>query len=267
MLEQKVLKGLAGVMAGAVLGSAAPLFAGSTTVSDLENKLTKSYQTAAKVQERIDGLDDKTRQDYYEYVQTVRQVEQIEKYNKQVQALVVSQQSELEDLQQQLKSLQETEQTALPLLSDMFSTLKRFIERDLPFLMKERLERITRLEGVLSRSDVSVAEKYRQVLEAYQIEVEYGRTLEANTGVLRVSGQADREVTFLRLGRVGLYYQTSDGQQSGQWNASESGWEVLDSSLNWSIQKGIQMALQQTVPELLELPIVSERQTVLGEAR
>ncbi|MFC3152868.1 DUF3450 domain-containing protein [Litoribrevibacter euphylliae] len=227
----------------------------SVGVDQLHGALSKSYQKSSKVQARIDALDEQTRQDYYEYLQTVQRAEQIERYNQQLETLIGSQQSELLDLERQLLSLKETEQAALPLLSDMLSTLTQFVARDLPFLDDERSERLARLTELLARADVSVAEKYRQVLEAYQIEVEYGRTLEAYSGVLAIDGQPDRDVTFLRLGRVGLYYQTSDGQQSGQWDALNKTWNVLDSSQNWSVQKGIQLALKQAVPELLELPI------------
>ncbi|GAA3925075.1 DUF3450 domain-containing protein [Litoribacillus peritrichatus] len=220
-----------------------------------QKKLSSSYQVSSKVQARIDALDEQTQQDYYEYVRTEKRAEQIEAYNRQLQTMINSQQQELEDLEQQLVSLTDTEQSALPLLNKMLSTLTAFVDNDLPFLQSERSVRLSRLTKLLDRADVSVAEKYRQVLEAYQIEVEYGRTLEAYSGTLSMANQANRDVTFLRLGRIGLFYQTSDGQQSGQWNADEHRWQALDSSQNWSIQKGIQLALKQTVPELLELPV------------
>jgi tetratricopeptide (TPR) repeat protein len=222
-----------------------------------QTQLGDSYRSSAKVQAQVEKLDSETRASYYEYLQVVNRAQQIEAYNRQLEALISSQQEELLALEQQLLSLEETEQAALPLLNDMHLSLQQFVMADLPFLTQERNERIQRLEKVLKRADVSVAEKYRQLLEAYQIEVDYGRSLEAYTGTLRINGQPDREVTFLRLGRVALYYQTSDGQQSGQWSSVNSKWLVLDDSLNWSVQKGIQLALQQAVPELLELPILS----------
>ncbi|GLQ32721.1 DUF3450 domain-containing protein [Litoribrevibacter albus] len=224
-------------------------------VTSAEKALVTSYQHASKVQQKIDRLDEQTRQDYYEYLYTTQRAKQLEDYNAQLQRLIDSQQQEIEDIKEQLSSLQETEEAALPLLQTMLNTLIAFVERDKPFLSAERSERLSRLNDVLARADVSVAEKYRQVLEAYQIEVEYGRTLEAYSGVLKVEGQPDRDVTFLRLGRVALYYQTSDGQESGQWQTQQQQWQRLDERHDWVVQKGIQMALQQTVPELLELPI------------
>jgi len=243
-------------------GVTAPLIlANEAKLSQVEGTLVKEYKASAKVQARIDALDEATRQDYYDYLYTVKRAKQLEGYNQQLSRLIDSQNDELTDIAKQLASLQDTEEAALPLLNNMMATLTEFIARDLPFLSDERKQRVQRLDDSLTRADLSVAEKYRQVLEAYQIEVEYGRTVEAYSGLLQVEGQPDRDVTFFRLGRVALYYQTSDGQESGQWNRTNKGWEVLLQDQNWAIQKGIQLALQQTVPELLQLPLGNARVT------
>jgi len=243
-------------------GIIAPLIlANEAKLSQVEGTLVSEYKASAKVQARIDALDEATRQDYYDYLYTVKRAEQLEGYNQQLSRLIDSQNDELTDIAKQLASLQDTEEAALPLLNNMMATLTEFIARDLPFLSDERKQRVQRLDDSLTRADLSVAEKYRQVLEAYQIEVEYGRTVEAYSGLLQVEGQPDRDVTFFRLGRVALYYQTSDGQESGQWNRTNKGWDVLPQDQNWAIQKGIQLALQQTVPELLQLPLGNARVT------
>jgi hypothetical protein len=54
---------------------------------------------------------------------------------------------------------------------------------------------------------------------------------------------------------VGLYYQTLDSEESGRWSVARGGWEVLDDQFNWSIRKAISVARQQSVPELLQLPL------------
>lgn len=241
-------------------GVTAPfMLANEAKLSQVEGTLVKEYKASAKVQARIDALDEATRQDYYDYLYTVKRAKQLEGYNQQLSRLIDSQNEELTDIAKQLASLQDTEEAALPLLNSMLATLTEFVARDLPFLNDERNQRIERLAATLTRADLSVAEKYRQVLEAYQIEVEYGRTVEAYSGLLNIEGQPDRDVTFFRLGRVALYYQTSDGQESGQWDRAVQGWKTLPEDQNWVIQKGIQLALQQTVPELLQLPLGNAR--------
>ena len=84
----------------------------------------------------------------------------------------------------------------------------------MPFLLEERRKRIAGLRDIMNRADVSLSEKYRRVVEAYQIEMDYGRTIEAYDGRLG-EGDDARTVQFLRIGRVVLMYQTLDGRRDG----------------------------------------------------
>ncbi len=235
-----------------------PLFLSSAALADAleqnQQVLEKAHRQGAQIQRSIDQLDQQTRENYDLYTETLRQAELMEVYNRQLSRMVADQERELTDIETQLVSLAQTEQATLPLLVRMQSMLEQFVARDIPFLPQEREQRVERLARLMDRADVSLAEKYRQMLEAYQIEAEYGRTLEAWNGALQQGDQV-REVTFLRLGRVALYYQTLDGEESGRWNRQQEVWERLDDDFDWSIRKGISMARQQSVPELLELPI------------
>ncbi|MCG8613687.1 MAG: DUF3450 domain-containing protein [Pseudomonadales bacterium] len=223
----------------------------SPILEQTEQRLKQSMNHQATIQTKIDKLDAETRDNYLTYIQTEKQAAQLEAYNIQLEKLVTAQGRELLDLEQQIRSLAETEQSALPLLVKMHSMLARFIAEDQPFLPREREKRLARLEEQLNRSDISIAEKYRQVLEAYQIEVDYGRTIEAYQGAL----DHNTNVTFLKLGRLALYYQTADGKRSGMWNPKQQNWTDLAEEHNWAIKKAIQQANGQTVPELLPLPL------------
>lgn len=220
--------------------------------------VVKGHQNDARSQQKINALDEKTRAAYDEYRATERQAELVEAYNRQLEKLVSAQQSEIDELSRQIVSLDQTEQAVLPMLSRMVEMLTRFVAADTPFLPDERNERIARLEQLLNRADVSLAEKYRQILEAYLIEVDYGRTLEAYRGELAANGQS-RQVTFLRLGRAALYYQSLDGRESALWqpgrDAQPGQWQPLADSDGPVLDKAIRIAWQQAVPELLTLPL------------
>lgn len=231
-----------------------PSIALSNTLEKNQQALEQAHKQGAQVQRSIDQLDQQTRDNYEAYTADLRQAELMEAYNRQLSRMVEDQARELADIEAQLVSLAETEQATLPLLVRMQDMLEQFVARDLPFLTEEREQRVERLARLMDRADVSLAEKYRQILEAYQIEAEYGRTLEAWTGALQQGGK-NREVTFLRLGRVALYYQTLDGEESGRWSRARNDWETLEAEYDWPIRKGINMARQQSVPELLELPV------------
>lgn len=227
---------------------------GAAALEKTQQTLAKAQQQAAVKQQQIDSLDSKIISDHQQYLDALRQADLLDAYNQQLEKLITAQQKELVSTEEQLASLQQTELTVLPLLEQMQAGLHRFVEADLPFLQSEREQRLQRLDSLLVRADISLAEKYRQLLNAYQTEVEYGRTLEAYSGEL-LAGDDSREVNFIRLGRTALYYQTRDGQESGIWNATTGTWDSLPGSHNSAIHKAIQLAKQQVVPDLLTLPL------------
>ena len=138
----------------------------------------------------------------------------------------------------------------------MIEGLDRFVELDIPFLLEERVERVANLKILMERADVTVAEKFRRLTEAFQIENDFGRTIEAYQGTLVIEG-ATLEVSFLRLGRIGLYYQTADAGATGRWDPEARDWEVLGGSkARNQVRRGLKMARKQVAPDLLLLPVV-----------
>jgi hypothetical protein len=101
---------------------------------------------------------------------------------------------------------------------------------------------------------VSLSEKYRRILEAYQVETEYGRTIEAYQAAL-INGDSGRTVDFLRIGRVGLYYLSLDGREAGMWDNKTKQWHVLPTDQNQAVSQGLKVALKQLPPNLLVLPM------------
>lgn len=230
---------------------------GPAVAATLDQALEESQrltEQAQQSQSRIEGLDDATRKMLDDYRSAVQQSEALKAYNEQLRQLTAAQRAELDGLQRQLDGIERTQQAVTPLMSRMVDVLGQFIAADLPFLPEERADRLATLEELLPRADVSLAEKYRRILEAYQIESDYGRTLEAWRGQLE-DAQGERSVEFLRLGRTMLYYQTLDAHESGWWNPQTGQWEILDGSARRPISRAIAIARQQQAPELLELPV------------
>ncbi len=240
------------LLAGVLLSLCLPLNA-----APLDAALDESQRLAAEAkasQARIEQLDDATRQMLADYRNAVQQAEALKAYNEQLVELTAAQRKELDGFQRQLDSIERTQEAVAPQMGRMIEVLEQFIAADLPFLPEERADRLASLQDMQGRADVSLAEKYRRILEAYQIESDYGRTLEAWRGELPVEG-GTRSVEFLRLGRTMLYYQTLDAHESGWWNPNTHAWEVLDGSARRPITKAIAIARQQQAPTWLELPV------------
>ncbi len=217
------------------------------------NEQTAANKKAAAAQAHIDQLADQTQSLVSKYSQTLATNESLKKYNEQLQLQVNSQKERLAGIQRELSEINTTQQSVLPLMQRMIDTLDQFVQLDLPFLSEERSKRIATLKQMMTRADVSSSEKYRRILEAYQIENEYGRTIEAYDGKLGDGDQA-KSVKFLRVGRVALLYQTPDGRETGVWDGDAKKW-VVDNNYASDTTQAIRVATKEKAPDLLWVPV------------
>lgn len=208
-----------------------------------------SVQDARRSQARIAQLADQTSDLLGEYRVVIQRLDRVRIYNENLAALVRDQDREKADIERQLASFQEVQQDIVPLMFEMIDDLTRFIELDMPFQLDERRGRVELLREIMEQSDVTVSERYRQIMNAYQIEADFGRTTEAYEGQL-----GDRQVDFLRVGRILLAYQTPDRAETGFWNKNTRQWEVANQFRN-DVVEGLRIARQQAAPNLLRLPV------------
>ncbi|MDO8825261.1 DUF3450 domain-containing protein [Methylophaga sp.] len=228
-----------------------------TYAGALDQTIDQQVQTdtaAQRTQQQIDNLDDQTRELLAEYRSVLNQKESLAAYNSQLEQLVSSQQDELLSVEAQLANIDTTQRDIVPLMLKMVEVIEQFVELDTPFLPEERLSRIEQLKTMMARADVNLAEKFRRIFEAYQVETEYGRTLEAYQGELETEDRT-RTVDFLRVGRMGLYYLTLDQREAGMWDQDSRTWQPLSRDSIQSIIQGLKVARKQLPPDLLTLPV------------
>lgn len=240
---------LAGSLAilAALSSSAAPLDAAIQT--DIETQAV-----GASSQKQVEKLDDATHAMVNEYRQGIAELESLRSYHEQLQKEVQSQDKERLSLDKQLAEIEVTQRHILPLMLRMREVLQEYVALDAPFLQQERSKRIAELRSMMDRSDVDLAEKYRRLMEAYQVETEYGRTIEAYRGDLKGKNQT---VDFLRFGRLGLYYLTLDRREAGYWDTQGKAWAALPLEYRNAVEQGLRIARKQATPDLLKLPVPS----------
>jgi hypothetical protein len=209
----------------------------------------------AASQKKIDVLSDETESLFSRYSSALKQIDAINVYNQQMEELLSSQQDELDSLRDQLDRVEIVTRDVTPLMLRMIGALEAFVELDIPFLIDERTGRVNELRKLMSRSDVTNSEKYRRIMEAYQIENEYGRTIEAYRATL-TRGGSEVTVDFLRFGRIALLYQSLDESETGVWDQDTRSWRELDSSeYRTAIRQGLRIARKQSAPDLIQLPL------------
>ena len=235
------------------LGAAHATLARAQAVDRVLNEQAAANKDAVASQQRIDQLADQTQDMLSKYRQALSDADSLKKYNEQLLVQVKSQNDRMANMKRQLGEIEGTQRNVLPLMQKMIDTLDQFVSLDVPFLIEERTNRVANLKQMMTRADVSTSEKYRRILEAYQIEMEYGRTLEAYEGKLG-NGDKARTVQFVRMGRVALMYQTPDGKETGYWDGGGKKW-VVDDGYAHDVREAIRVAKKQGAPDLLWVPV------------
>ncbi|MBT8078919.1 MAG: DUF3450 domain-containing protein [Gammaproteobacteria bacterium] len=239
-------------VAAAVIAVAGSAFAQS--VDDILRADQRRIQLAQESQERINQVVEGTRSLADQYRAVNKEIDGLRVYNRLMTAQTNGQQATLEDIALSMDQVDVINRQIFPLMERMIDGLEQSIALDIPFLMEERTDRLSTLTDTMERSDVSVAEKFRKVMEAYQIENDYGSSSEWYKQSLTIDG-ATRDYNMLRIGRVGLYFQSDDSQITGHWNPETKQYEILDDEHRSEIRKGLRMARQLIAPELILIPV------------
>ncbi len=219
-----------------------------TTIQTEQN----TNQSSRTTQNRIDTLAEQTEDLVADYRQVIRESDTLKVYNSQLEQLVVNQRGEMQSIEEQLGNLESTNKGVMPMLQEMVNMLTEIINSDLPFRKQERLALADGLSNELLRADVTTSEKYRKVIEAYQREIELGREASTYEGALP---STNATVTYLKVGRSLLYYQSLDGETAGWWNPSANEFQPLEDRYTSAINKAIRIAQNKVAPNLVSIPV------------
>lgn len=234
------------------LGFAAT-FSYAASLDEAVDEGVKRVEKAQKSQQTIDSIDKDIQSTERDYRALVKEIEGLNVYIEQLDYQLDSQNTELSNIEKSMQQASLVERQIMPLMLRMIDAYAQFVAADVPFLKEEREKRVENLQKLMGRSDVTVAEKYRKVMSAYQAEIDYGRSIDSYRGEL--SGDTPREVDFLRIGRIALMYQSLDGQELGIWNSDAGEWQPLDPAYKSKLMAGIRIAREQAAPDLIKVPV------------
>ena len=232
--------------------SASEVYAAS--LDDVLGVRSSTTVEGAKSQAKIDEVTEQTRDLLQQFKTVMKVVDGLRVYNQQQRRLIKNQEDELGELEESIDNVTVIERQIGPLIEKMIVNLEKFVDLDIPFLISERRERIDFLKDTLDRADVSVAEKFSQVLQAYQVENTYGTTIEAYTDVIELQGKS-RQVDMLKWGRVSLVFQTPDAESTGVWNNETRQWVMLPDEFRVGVRDGLRIARKTQTADLVHLPV------------
>ena len=222
--------------------------------AELEQILNENSETitdSGQSQDTIDDLQLEKDSLLAEWKVTVKQVEGLKIYNAQKRRQIKAQEERLVLLDEQTIAVEKMQRQVPPVMKTALEDLLVFINDDVPFLMDERNKRIAQVLATFDNPKVTASENVRQVLEAYNIEREYGRTIETYEDSIVLDGE-EKVVNILRIGRLALMYQLKDQSETGVWNGTE--WEEV-SGYRIPVRDGIRMANKTAPLDLLFLPV------------
>ncbi len=219
-------------------------------------EVSKQRSAAAKAsQAKVDRLADETANLLSDYKTVMKQVDGLKVYNSRLERQIANQERRIRDIDASISEASVIQRQIPPLVTRMLDGLEQFINLDMPFDLETRLGNIEAVRSNMDRSDVTSAEAFRQVLELYSIELQYGRGIESYRDSIDLGG-SEREVDILRIGRVALVYQSTDGAETGAWNRNSKSWEELSAGQYASaVRDGVRIAKKQATIELLNMPI------------
>ncbi len=254
--KRKLLMLLAALAAAGTVSLTTPVFA-QTSIDRVTQAGEERADEGAAAQQRIEQVANQTDQLLAQFQTELKVVDGLKVYNGLLQRQIDNQEAEKSALAESIDSVALIERQIIPMMTRMLDSLAEFIELDTPFLLNERRDRIARLREMMERSDVTAAEKFRRVIEAYQIENDYGRTIEAYKGTVAIDGN-EQEVDFLRIGRVSLSYQSIGGQHTGAWDTQSGAFVTLPpETYKTHVAQGIRVARKQVAPDLLVVPVMA----------
>jgi hypothetical protein len=173
-----------------------------------------------------------------------------QRYNTQIEGLLRSQEQEIASLEQQIAGIDATAVDVQGMLQRMYDELVTFVQNDVPFFKEERDKRLEVISELMQSVTASPSEKFRRLMEAYQIEMEYGRTMSAYRQTL----DDGRDAEVVRLGRVVLLYRVMEGGETGYWDNTEKRWVAAPES-RAAIENALSIAKEEKAPDLIIVPV------------
>lgn len=229
--------------------------AAQTTFEDVFEEIESLNEAAKESLAQVDHLNEEHLNLSHEYRNTLKSIDGQKVHNRSLDLRIAKQNDALELLRESIAEVDLIESQITPLMARMVEGLEQLVALDKPFLLEERTKRVSDLRELLTQFNVEDSEKFSQVLRAYQIESEYGRTMDVTQQELELPDGKVYNVNILRVGRIALVYQTLDGNHTGWWNPSSKAWEELEGSYATPIKNGIKIANKQLSSRLFAVPI------------
>jgi FtsZ-binding cell division protein ZapB len=234
------------------IGSAA--HAQVSVSKDIEAPVDKSVDTRQSTQAAREKWDAQRQKLAEEYDRLKAENEQLAFANENLTQRADDLEESNQALSREKEEAERIRTELAPFLADLLGRLKSLAAADAPFLSQERKDRLARLAVILDDPEITIAEKYRKMMEALFVEAEYGNTVEVYREKIVVDGTQVLADIF-RMGRVALFFLALDRESAGIFDVAKNQWHTLDKTRVPAIEAVVEMAAKHRPMEVVTLPI------------
>jgi len=230
------------------------LWAQDNLKDKIETPLKQAIQTRQKSQKELDKWEKERTKLQATYDTLIEKNKALTRKISTLKKTEATQKAFNDELAKREKESRQISEEIGPFIENVYAQIEDLVASGLPFLKNERTGRLARLKETLHDEKVSLAEKYRKVMEALLVEAEYGNTIEVYQEKIQFQ-QKELLGNIFRLGRISLFFLTLDHQTAAYFNVAQKKWTVLDNRYLADIHAAIEMGSKRRPIELLCLPI------------
>ena len=139
-----------------------------------------------------------------QFINELKLYEGLKVYNSQLAKQIEGQKTANTEILASAAKAKDLEPQVVPILNKMLASLEAFVKADLPFRLNERLDSIDLLKNLMVSPDAKTSDRFRNIMDIYAAEIEYGNNYEAYQATADINGN-ETPVDMLRIGRVSLY--------------------------------------------------------------
>jgi hypothetical protein len=233
--------GLAGPAMAETIPSAVKQTAEKTVATDVETQQAVDAWAAEEkaLLEKIDRCE-----------QALRRVAWERKKN---EAYLATLEAKVVDLREKSEEMKRINTELLPILDHAMERLTTFVQDDIPFDKTRCLKQAADAARVLNDYDANLLVKTRTLFDAVAREVDVGYSVDVKETEIEIDGRSIR-VKALKVGRVGLYALTMDGQKAYVWDPGQKQYVPIEGGVR-EIDEAVQIVEGIRIIELTRLPV------------
>ena len=213
----------------------------------------QTVATDVKTQKAVDEWASEEKQLLDKIDQCERALKRIAWERKKTSEYLETLENKMADLREKAEEMKRINAELLPILDRGLERLTASVKDDPPFDKAGRLDRIADTAHTLNDYDAGLLVKTRTLFDAVAREVDVGYSVDIKETEIDVEGRSTR-VKLLRVGRVGLYALSMDGEKAYVWDIQQKRYLPMDQGIR-DIDEAIQIVERIRIVELTRLPM------------